>query len=622
MEEQETEYSEILSPVREVIQRLVVGHQPKAFQISGLRYVSLNDESIEGQVVDVHVSGPNLLIVISSTAELHDLIEQVGGLRTELRGNAETTDGRQIELHDGSISRTEVGSLLEGARSRLTLKFRRWSIEDETQSSVAWIAPVRLPSGAGFDPRPGNLHLYVGDRDQPDWFSTGHLYLEGRNRYIVLRRNERVGRDHEWLVIEPVDNQTPNQEILREEFRLLQFTVGIGAGVGMVRGVTETLESRTALSVSSHGLQKSVPGWAESPVPIKGEVWARPFFRKLSRSLSTLETKQGKSAVHMFLNAFAPLDTDTTIILMATALRTLTYAYVVDRDLISEARLISERQMWREWVQEQRSVISRFGVSDWTTARERIIEASEPQIEDLFSVACEDAGLDVDDRLLQRVSNIYGDYERRGWASEAKDEDFDRLIATANLFVALLGALIGYEGKVGYTRPHGSFFGRVQLGPSRGDREQAQKVFAEQVDLPERDLVTWPDYEVPDLPDHELVNDLAAFAGELRSRTGGVVSGGLEPSLSKTLDKDGDGEESVDHLRFVMRLKDDPSKRIIPFDVQVEDENLLRIEGWHEEDLMIGSVEELREFKRTLADSDRMQRYAQQLLLTHQKMNR
>jgi len=576
---------------------------------------------VDGQPVDVHVSGPDLLIFLSSTVSLPELIQQLGGLSDELGGSAETGDGRHLKLEGGSVSRVGTSSLLEGKRSEATLKFRSWSLEDDDHSSVAWIAPVKLPSGSGFDPGPGNLRLFAGESDKPRFLSTGHLYLEGANRYVILHRNERVGLNHEWLVIEPIDQPAPDQNILREEFRLLQFTLGVGASIGMVRGVTKTLESRTACSVPTHGLQAHVPAWAEAPVPIKGEAWVRPFFHRLSRALNTSEIGQGKSAVHMFLNALSSLDADTTIILMATAVRTLAHAYLVERDLISSAQLISEHQRWREWVQQYKSEIVNFGVRDWTKTKERIINAEKPLMEDLLATACDDAELEADNRLLQQISSVYETFERRGWASDANEEGIDRQFATANLFVALLGALIGYEGKIGYTRYHGLHFGRVQLSVSKEDREQAKKIFQEQVDLPERDLVTWPEYEVPGLPDNDLVRDLAAFASDLRSRTDGIVSAGLRPSLSKMWSREDNEETNVDHLRFVLRLADDPSKRIVPFDVQIEEDDLLRIEGWKEEDQLIGTAEELREFKRTLSESDTMRRYVQQLLLTHQNAN-
>lgn len=585
MELQETGNSGISDSVKEVIQRLVVGHRPKPFQIQGLKHIELNTGGFEGDVVDVYVSGPDLYVQVSSTVGLFELMQQIEGWNDIMEGTAETLDDRHLILEDGSVARTESGSLLEKTSALIILKFRKWSIEDGGQSTTAWITPVQMPSGAGFDTGPGNLLLYTGDPNSPDWFSNGHLYLKGENRYIVLRRNERAGRDHEWLVIEPIDGDVPDQDLLREEFRLLQFTLGIGADVGMIRGVTRTLDSRTAMSVRTHGLQANVPGWAVAPVPIKGGAYVRPFFRKLSESLSVEEISQAKSAVHMFLNALSGIDMNTTIVLMSTALRTLTQAFVQDQDLTAEARLISEVQRWREWVQDHETDITQFGVSDWVKTKERIIKASKPQIEDLLRKACEHAGLDPDDRLIHHVSGVHYEFERRGWASEADwKEDQDRIEATANLFVSLLGSLIGYKGEVGYKTPHGDYFTRVSLGISKDDKEEAFESLKLQIQLLERDLVTWPYYEEPKLPDHDLVQDLATFASELRGRTKGAVNASLRPYLPRVSEQENRGGESVHHLRFVLQLSDDPSKRIIPFDIEVRDDNQLQVEGWQDDE--------------------------------------
>jgi hypothetical protein len=577
---------------------------------------------IQAQSVDVRVTGPDLQIVLSSSTGRSELLEQIGGWEN-LGGEAVTSDDRRLKLQDGNVSKIESGNLLEGEVDRVTLKFRKWSLEDDAQSSVAWIAPVELPSGAGFEVGSGNLVFFAEDDDQTTFLSTGHLYLEGANQYVILRRNKNVGLTHEWLVIEPLGQQAPNQELLREEFRLLQFTLGIGASVGMVRGVTETLESRTALSIRSHGLQSNVPDWAEAPVPLKDRTWIRPFFKKLSDELATTETDRGKSAVHMFLNALASLDTDTTIILMASALRTLAREYAVANDLIRDAGLISQAQGWREWVQARQSQITDFGVSDWLTLKERIIDSAQPQILDLLNASCSHAGLEPDSRLLEYVSEVHTDFERRGWTSEAASEDFDRQVATANLFVALLGALVEYEGEIGYRRPYGDFFDRVQLGNTKGDKPEAERLFSEEISLSERDQVKWPDYELPTLPDIDLIQDLAAFASDLRARTEGRVTASLQPSISRTSVREEERDSEIHHLRFVLRLTEDPSKQITPFDVHIgEDDKLLYIEGWKSNSLSISTTEELIQFKQEIAQSDKMRRYIQQLLLTLENMNR
>lgn len=482
-------------------------------------------------------------------------------------------DGTLFSARDAFITARGRDQSPEDHVRRVTISCRDWIIRRHRPRARLWAGAIDVelpPRGRG------NLH-FTSSRDLEHG---EHYRFDGRDyAYYLIWSGQ--GHDKRWtLAVDLQKAPEPEHGLLRDEVKLIAASLGCPFHVSRLYGLDKRGNPVSVLG-SNLGARPAMRPRVAAPVPNdRGEAdWTPPFFSKASACLARQDAGAAglRRAVAHFLRALdGPSEDDCAIHMLLGA--------------ILAARMVLEDEASPLAGREPRSAARLRGA-------------------DLIRAALSRSGLEMTNEMREAVTAAARELD--GEAGSGATEERNAFLRT--ILVALVSKAIGYGGPI---REWEKETGRPMYRPAdpswwRAEDDSPGKRFVASIpDAAVPSVVSdlWPDFrlEQPTAPRDGSFTTIAAFAGALEAKTGGLVVASLEPVLRP--------EGEADEFDFVLRSTTRPTGQTVLFGVERIADGGVRITRWADTDPELRDDAETEAFLKDVAQSRETRREVERLM--------
>jgi hypothetical protein len=592
--------NELLTPaLSKLLVQLDNGWQPADFLLPSFSVVQVNQRLWPGPILGIEQDGGNLIIRL----QVH---HQDWKQQSNLHVTAYSEEEGKLDAWNSNIS------VAYGDPLTITLTCEKWSYIPSV-SPTLWVAPLQQVAEIN---TPGNLFTKRRQGSEIYNSSITGLRLESEHlAFYILNTKRKGGTEQALMAIESLGERPLTSESVSLELPLLRIVLstpirpsvfyGLNAD-GLTTAALAAVREQAALPVNDRDL---------SPVPTSyfdiqsRTTWLAPFYRKLHEAnAATGGISPVSFSLTRYGHSIAPLDVDTQFELVAGAVWILT-------NHLSGAG-------------EEANYFSYLGT------REPSQREKTPNPSRALTWLAETYGLDgveVGRELLAALQELmYGtlaDYRASNDSQYVVLRRYNRVQLLRRAYAVLLGRAIGYRGRLKLFEPIADkgpdrLWGRDKSGnrrvgwlpvPDDGseDTAEAHRVFRAEADI--TGLSVWPTFELPTLPQDDLVKAFMAFAEELRQQTQGRVYARLRRLPQR--------EEGPVQLSFRLLLGRAPAKQVALFTVQLLKKGF-EVQGWSDKAIRVTTPKGLDKFQQQLLNSREFKYEIDRLLLIEEDIRR
>jgi hypothetical protein len=575
------------------------GWTPADFSLPAFKTVLLNQKPWQGTVLGIQLELDTLLIRLQGNdAEVEEFSNKRITAVSEEDGRLEAWDSH-ITIHYGSPSEIEI-------------RCQQWSYTPFTKP-LLWVARLQHITEIS---TLGNLFTYHKQGTAFKSSITG-VRLTTENIAIYLLNTKVKGEQKQVLLAFESLNELPlTCEQVDQELRLLRIVLSTTMQPHLFLGLNAQAQTTAALAASSSQASMPVNSPGYSPAPIRYSdagnrnenrrlAWLAPFYQKLRPFyLTATEANSVAYSLTRYANSLAPMDIDTQFELVAGAV------WILLHYLYGTHVGVSENTQSRI---NQRSPIDK--AVNWLTEEYK------------------EAGIQVGAELMAAIQElIYGtlaDYSHEFPTRDFLRQRYNRVQRLRHAYAVLLSRAIGYQGAINDFEPwpekpvRPDQFNNSQSKESElsgwlpspsineAERVEALRVFRAEADT--TGLSVWPVFELPSLPQDELLKAFSFFAEEVRYQTQGKISARLRPFPRR------DGEPL--HLSFRLMVDKAPTTQVALCTLELLKKGF-EVQGWGDKPLRVTTPKSLEKFQQTLLASPEFKYQVERLLLIEEDIRR
>jgi len=574
------------------------GWQPMDFSLPAFPTLYVNEQPWPGAVLGIIQDGDSLIIRLQ-------IYRQDWQNTANLRVTAQTEDGGHLDALSNSVS-TAYGEPLI-----ITVTCRQWSYTPN-ESPVLWVAPLHQVAKIN---TPGNV--FTKRRQSEEVYNTSRTGLRlaaEQLAFYILNTKLQGGTEQVLLAFESLTAELPTSKALSLELPLLRIVLSTPIRPGVFYGLSADGQTVAALAAPSEHAALPVNDRDLSLVPmgyhdtLGRAAWLAPFYQKLHAANAA---NGGISSVSFSLSRYghsiAPIDVDTQFELVAGAVwilaNHLSEVPEAAANRVFDVQLLAGQETYSGSLQALAWLATTYGTSG------RIV------------------GQELQRALWELMYGTLADYRAPEGASQAILQRYNRVQLLRRAYAVLLARAIGYQGQVKQFEPlidkgpdewwAKDKSGHQQAGwlPAPEDEEQdmteARRLFRAEADI--TGLSVWPEFNLPELPQDDLVRAFTAFAEELRQHTKGRVYARLRRLPRR-------GSEPA-QLSFRLLLVRAPATQVALFTIELLKKGFV-VQGWRENPVRITTPKALDGFQQQLLASREFHYEVERLLLIEEDIRR
>lgn len=572
------------------------GWLPTDFSLPGFATIQINQRPWPGSISGIELDESMLIIRL----QVHRKDWQD---TDNFHVTAQSDEGGQLDAQHSSISK-QYGEPLT-----ITLSCQQWSYTPPV-APVLWVAPLRDVSEVN---TPGNLFTLRQQGEANNSSITGVRLASEQFAFYILNTKGSRGSKQALLAFENITDQVLTSETISMELPLLRVVLAKPMRPGVFYGLDAEGQTTAALAAARPQAALPVSNY-ESLVPLSYyEVqarisWIAPFYRKLhSANAATGGISPVSFSLTRYGHSLAPLDVETQFELVAGAV------WILANHLSGADSPASENVQLNTLVSGSDQFSAATRAMNW-----------------LGNVYGPDGEL-VGQEMLAAVQDfLYGtlaDYHVADPSQNVVIQRFNRVQRLRRAYAVLLSQAIGYQGRISTFEPITNYSSDRLRGatpsnhkspgwlssPEDGTEEatEARQVYEAKADV--TGLSVWPTFELPTLPQDELLKAFSTFAEEIRYQTKGKVSARLRPFPRRA------GKPL--HLSFRLMVDKAPTTQVALFTLELLGKGF-EVQGWSDKTTRVTTPKSLEKFQQALLASPEFKYQVERLLLIEEDIRR